>query len=951
MAYTREWLENLGGHLTVSPASIEEQIYDVIEGAYENRFDIVDATSPFTKMIEMGAATAAGCIYRSEILTRRQHPELAQVMSDLFYHMSDRDHLGVFSSPLQNVPIWLGFGAGSLRENAVFDPAIGMRKVTIPADTTFTNGGFTFFLHWPVDIFISNDNQITAKYDLSKTSPVKSRASNICKFRTTYIKEEEYFYVILDVDQLSIVSQTTTISDLSGSKLNIVYEDTFYFARVFMSDDEVSWTEVHTTHAENYNSAEVTAVVKVDPGMLSVSIPEIYISAGKVQDTIRVDILTTKGKQSINLSDYPAESWKISFNDFSNLTQTYSEPLQYVGGINVVATETYSGGSNGMTFDQVKQRVVYNLYDKPAPYNLEELRAEMDPEGYRVARQKDVYGERIFVASNSLSAPNKKDLSSGAGVANAMVTVDARRNDIILSIKKNGKITTVKPSGLFKENNSGFFFVNDQELKRINAMSARDHAELFTESHYYYTPFHYVLDDTLPVFETRAYHLAKPTELNRSFIRNNNALGYIISSTAVLVAWDEDTEKYTVTVEASVPGNTKGVRAVLNYTHPISGKRWDIVANGVSKDTKTQSFKFEFGSALNISKDHYVDLTGMSSIGGAEKAAVRLEDTEFDLVFIVDGAGSSSFDSVLARYALTGAFTAVSHEKLNVSFGQHLPWLYARSRPIIEVPEYEVHPADVPLLHDKDVYEQDALGSALIPDGNGGFTLNKINSIGDPVYVNGQPVYLYRKDAVVMDLLTGQPKIKTSSVRSQAVRIMMLDAAFRFASVPELIKYRDGIPKEVYRTLVNDIATKNKRMLEETYLYYEPISTRLTAKVQIENQRVTSMRTDLRWRVTVVVTEGAYSNIGIRQSIEDGIRRTLKTLSDSRELSMGEVYRALQELAPNDVRNVTVDTPLHGANYASLLDDNAYWSIAAKYVPLSNGQLDIIDDITVVFLR
>jgi hypothetical protein len=259
MAYTREWLENLGGHLTVSPASIEEQIYDVIEGAYENRFDIVDATSPFTKMIEMGAATAAGCIYRSEILTRRQHPELAQAMTDLFYHMSDRDHLGVFSSPLQNVPIWLGFGAESLRENAVFDPVIGMRKVTIPADTTFTNGGFTFFLHWPVDIFISNDNQITAKYDLSKTSPVKSRASNICKFRTTYIKEEEYFYVILDVDQLSIVSQTTTISDLSGSKLNIVYEDTFYFARVFMSDDEVTWTEVHTTHAENYNAAEVTA--------------------------------------------------------------------------------------------------------------------------------------------------------------------------------------------------------------------------------------------------------------------------------------------------------------------------------------------------------------------------------------------------------------------------------------------------------------------------------------------------------------------------------------------------------------------------------------------------------------------------------------------------------------------------------------------------------------------
>lgn len=949
MSKIRTLYEKLSGHLIVSPASIAMDTFDTIDAIYNQEFDIVDATSPFVNLLECTATHSAAAQNAANMLTRRQYPMLAESMEDLFYHMSDMDHLDRFVIPVKNVKIWVAVPADQIRQYAVLDPMIGLKKVTLPADTQLTVDGYDFFLHWPVDIVVSNSDQLSARYDLSFTTPVSSRTSNVIETRTGHLQKQEYFFLYLEVDQLKVVSEKKPISLATGASITTGYSDQFYYARVFSSVDGKVWSELKTTHTDQvFDPLVPTALIQVGTGVVTVKIPEIYLSNNIVRGNMRIDIFTSRGKLKINFADYTESQWAVRWNDFGDLTRTWSEPLGKFSSFFVYGVERYAGGSDGLTFEQMKQKVVYNLYSKPAPFTEGELRAFLDAKNYRVSKQKDNIFGRVYVASSALPLPEKRDLSSSIGLINAPIEIDASRTDIVDSLKINDGLVAVKPNVLFKGVSGGYRLMTKTETENLDNLSLRAKSEELTNGDYYYSMFHYILDDTEPAFNARAYYLPACREIARSYIANNNTLGFIVNTIKTEIIFNNADNKYQVLIDTQIPGNNENIHAVINYRDPTTGYNWDIIGVRSKVDSKTYRYAFDLTTELDIDKNHNFTMLGFTGPND-NKVKLNLLNTTFDLIYVIDGVGTSPFDSYLARKALTQPVIGVVHERLIIRWGKHLDKLYIKSRPLITEPVYERYTSDQQAYYLEDIVEEGIAGNVLIPDGQGGLTYNFIHRAGDPMFeADGvTPVWLHRAGDIIVDPVTDQPKVKKDSYIKHEVRFMLFDAAFYFSDTDEIVSYRNTIPDYILEVLESDIRNVQPAAAEETEIYYEPISSSTSARVRIIEGREAVYRTALEWRLVVALNESAYGNAGIRENIEKLIRSKIAEISESREITMLDVYDKMRQVATTDIRNITVESPFSNSDVAMLLDDNAKWSIASQVVPLANGRLDIVDAIDI----
>lgn len=950
MSKIRELFEKMSSTVQFSPALIHQPAMDALDDIYNNQYDLTDATNPAVNIMEINAATNAAFHTQAAVLSRKLYPALAESFEDLYHHMSDKDYQDRFARPLSEVIIYFGLPADEIRKLAVFDANLGLKKLTIPADTSITAGDKDYYLHWPVDIIVTSDNQLSARYDLSFYS-LRDRTSNSIDYRTNIQDGREWFYVGLSVDQVSVDFLDTPIGPTSETRFLMPFTDRFYMAMVWQSKDGGNkWHRLTTTHSDQtFDPMKPTALLKVLNNRLMVSIPEVYLSQGTVSGQLRVVLLTTKGEVEVNMADLDGSDYGWRFNDFLDRSVKYSKPLSEITATQIFSTENYRGGHNGLTFSQLKDRVVYGKGKKPAPYTVEELRTELDGQGFRVSKQKDTVTERVFVASKTLPVSDKEDLTSSAGLVNASVMIDRRRTDLADSIKFKDGLTTLCPCSIFKGEAGSTKILPNSEKRELESLSPRRLAEQLQETAYFYTPFHYVLDETQPSFEARAYYLEEPKKLYSSMIGNNATLGFLVQSENTKVSWDSDKSEYRVVVRANVPGNGDKINAVLNYHDVKTGHRWDMVGERKKISGKQYEYTFVFPVDLDIDKDHNMTFHGMES---SQDIPVRLplEQTTFDLVYVLDGSGPSPFDNLLPRRALNFPATGVSHETVTVEWGRYCDLLYIKTRPILESPKYKKYQSDKPMVWEEDRVAKDSAGYLFEEDAEGILQPVYEHRIGDPVLdEDGNPIYEHRAGDIIYDPITKQPIVEEQTALAREVRLVLIDAGFYFATTDEIKTYSDYLPIDILNTLDKSIQGFSGGILEETRLYFEPISTRATTRAEIEQGRTTFLSTQLSWRIDISLTEAAYNNSGIRSRIEQSVVDKLKEIIKNREISLAGVYDSLNDLSSENVKSITVKSPFTSGNYAKLIDDNAQWSIAAKPISLSNGLLDVVDDIEIVF--
>ncbi|QAX96016.1 hypothetical protein [Vibrio phage vB_VmeM-Yong XC32] len=949
-----KYIDDLANHFAISPATTFTHGTRMLNDAIGGEVDIADPNNPFIGLLEINATQVAALMQRTDVSTRKRFAKLAQTLTDLYPHMSDEDFAGIFGSPNYQHVISVGLGKNQIIANAVADSGTGLRHIRIPRDTIFRADDLPFTIHQPIDISVYPNGELRAEFDSSVESPINRRQSNIIETNIGFWEGTEMFVMNIPCDQLDILSVAEPVTASTSWEQEVEIAGNFFYARGYYSSDNINWTEMHTTFdTNNFDPINPTMVVRVEDGLVRCFIPDVFIEEERVGAYARVDVYTTQGRINIDLSNSDSADWEAEWNDYSGLSAGYVAPLQNITSRIIFSTQVSTGGSDAMTFEEIKDRVIYNRFGKNGAYTGEELRQELRELGYESSLRKDTLTDRIYVASKRIDDAvllSDTGLATGIGVISEPIAFYTGRTDLAYAMRKHTTRATILPAALYKEQSGGVSILSEAEKDALHALTPSALVDELNQNDYFYTPFYTVLDYTNTLFTSRAYWLSSPEVVYRNALVNNNALGFTASTTDVQVT--HDTDKMSVKVTAARPKDVTGIHLQMTFKGDDEELYYVTQPATYLTDT-TMEFTFEFGTTYDIDSSHNFNTTAKDKNHSTVDVRINLEQ-EFELFFIVETPTStaSSFDDKFYSGGYGTTVTAIAYENLKARFGRYLDGLFLSSRTLVQSATYELHLVDVPETYLENVYETDANGYKPYVDNDGNITFNLLHAIGDPkLDGNGDPVYLHRAGDPKLNAATGDPIIANPEDYSREVRLPLLDARFLLATDESIVAYREALPARIYEYLSKDIAELRKSVLERTNLFYEPLTNQQSTLVKVADGREQSMRTALAFAIDFQLTVPAYENDAFRAALISSAKTTLATILSSNEIAMSVITSQLKALAPDNILNVTVSNPIGSTGYASIQEALSSFSIGKTMRLQPNGQTVIVDDVSVSFSK
>ena len=157
--------------LMANPYACGRMLLRTLEQATDGKLVFVDPTNPATLLLESAIVLSTAQMLQAEALTRKQYSSMAQDMTDLYRHMSDKDFLGRFSTPAKgSITLMLLLDEVKLKADYVrnaqgLPDGTGIRKLTIPKHSEFYVANVTFLTQYAVDIRVMPHGGIQVVYD------------------------------------------------------------------------------------------------------------------------------------------------------------------------------------------------------------------------------------------------------------------------------------------------------------------------------------------------------------------------------------------------------------------------------------------------------------------------------------------------------------------------------------------------------------------------------------------------------------------------------------------------------------------------------------------------------------------------------------------------------------------------------------------------------------------
>jgi hypothetical protein len=955
MSNTKNTIANEVALYYNNPSLIQKVALDLLEEATEGKFDIVDASNPFMFLLEASASNTHAAMLKSESVSRELYPLLATNYSDLYNHMSDIDYLDRFASPSRTI-LTLVLSVNSLKLNAVSDPISGTSKVTIPKDTAFVVGGLHWYVHRPIDIVVSPNGAIQVYYDMAAKTPLVSTNNNLLNYNITNNAGREELVIDIPVEQLRLDTLSVPISASNGFNVTINYSDHYYHTRAYHTFGDGVWHELSVTHSKQvYDPTAPTLLAIVTEGSLKLKLPEIYASTGVIGETIRVDLLTTKGAIDIDLGDFSSGDFEGRWQDIGNQQNPYILPLKTMTDMLLFASDKVVGGRNPLSFSELRERVIYRSADSRVSITYEELSFELSDRGYSVTKSKDNLTERKYICSKPLPMLDTDSSTNRVGVRHGKVVVDTDRTDNALSVINHSKRSTITTQALYKETDIGINILSDTEIGTLLDKRVSE-TELFASelnnNRYYYSPFVYVLDPANSLFSIRTYHLDKPVSNSRSFVANNVALPYAVNTKAIKIRRVDN--QFVLTITAEGPKGIADVIGQLVYTEP-SGKKYRLNAQSVSISDTYFTLTYVLESTLDITSDNNMEVVNLTDNSGLTGSILMGLESSFDLYYIKVGEDSyppALFDNDVETAGIVGAI-GITHETFDVVFGTELTNLHVRSKGYLIPPTYLTHSDDVYATYTSVVYSRDSEGKlewSIDPLTNTPvFTI--LHNVGDPVLDgSGNSVLKYRAGDPVLDAY-GAPTVLTEERMVWEIEPVLLDARYRFADTDVLETYRSDVVDSVLDSLEQDIDVISKDMMARTKLVLQPTATIGEVTGIVDGKSTVVVDTSIAFTINYMLVPGAYEDSSIRKELTKSTKTIINSVLTDSTLSLGELISRLKINGGNNVVDVDIGSPLGDYNVVTLIPGNGRFSIKSEIRPLSNGKLTIADALEVTFSK
>ena len=903
-----------------NPSGIQRVIFEVLEEITNGEVNIVDPTSPFVFNLEASSVNTALAINEHMINLRKQYPVLAAEEQELYYHMSDKDFLNRFATPTKTT-FTVVIQVDELLTKMVYDPVELCHKTIIPRDSQFKLDDLVFTLQYPVVIRKFGNGVVQVSYDGNIPSPFQKLKTNIIDY--TGRKDSDnvsWLFFELDLHQFKIDSSTFPLQKGSVFSQNIPFTDQFYYLRAFYKKEtNGSWIEFNTTHTDQvFDNTQPTAVVKVysDDKYVTVFIPTVYLINELLTGQVRFDLYTTKGKITVNLSNYKINAFTLKAmaideeRDINSYTNAFLNISHYT-----YCDRTISGGTNGLTFEQLRERVIMNsVGEQQLPITNIDLEASVNNYGFELVKNIDVLTNRVFLAVQKLPKPINTKLITAANIGISTYISSLEYLKTLSSVRDNTERITILSNNLFINNNGVISLVEQPGIELLLLMNKTAMVNQINSNYYSYNPFYYVLDNSQSTgFESRIYNLDYPVASDLSYISQNQTLQLVVNTGQI--EFVKTAEGYRLKVLTKSGNFYKqlsdgNVNVQLGY-YPV-GETDLAYINGTlfdHTDTGERIYTFDIITNYDINPDNLLCITnGKMFNNEATETWINLNH-EFHIFYLTNSIPvnyiADEADGLIGKFLLEDGFCAVTHESIQLTLGSVLKNLWSRSRSLPSGLKYQTHTVDVPLTYSQVVYDTDPVTGSIFKVVNGQIEYQVLHQIGDPVLdENGEQVYKHRKGDVVLDN-QNNPIIESSILTNREIDLLLVDGKYYFATDTAFKDYRNEMAGILDTWITQDINEIQNTLLEQSKIYFYPKTTIGKVKIITEDQSEDYINAEQSLTIDLYVNSKVYNDVNVRLSLSNNTIKLLDTYISNLIVNTTVITQALKTMYGDSV--LTVD--------------------------------------------
>lgn len=764
MSKNNETVLNLMKH----PSNVQHRILSDMEGHIGDGRTVTSPNNVVSHLVESFSNISANLVHDVTHNLEQTFPKRALDRESLFKHMSDFDYIGLFASPVSTF-IELTIKMDIFNNEALRDEAIGSYRITIPSGSIFNIGGYSFTLHHDIELLRNSDVGVVTARHTTQYNPIYSIVNRELESRVFEYAGVSMVAIKIPVQQFSREFFTEDLyKDTPFSKI-YTYDNKFYAIRISTnktySDDSdaiirdvhgTDWTELHQTLSSEIYDPSInkrpTAIINVDDfaNSIKVTIPYIYISSGVMGSKLKLEILNSRGKVDIDLTNVFNQEIAAKFPSTGNKEiDKFVTPLSSGTDLTIMAMEErVVGGTDGLDFDRLRNRIIYDTFQDQLLVTPLDLEAFYTDRGFAITKFKDGITSRIYFAHKELY-----DLSGSivaAGNIRSVINTGLIEAHAYAGIHRfEDKSISILPSTKYRYDTSADIVIpmTDNEVNELENEIYVKNYDRINSNTFTYSPFitNITLSGDVPIGAT--YDVEAPIINAFNFIAE--AVGDIdatVDDTTLSIydqsiRFDNDTNSYVLDAELLLidlsggseqihPNDVKVALVCTDAYGATCHKFSDDVPANVVFDPSTSKYTFSITMGTDY---HFTGNKNINLIMADDEAHPIPFKSDFQLVCYIDERVNKSLANA-TTYPVIQGFLPITSYLANTEICKCIKEIFNGIDIVYDKVKSLQHTEPILARYETTAYWRDT--SDLILHGEDGDTVKLVTlfSEGDPIY-------------------------------------------------------------------------------------------------------------------------------------------------------------------------------------------------------------------------
>jgi len=826
----------------------QRAIYEQLELLKNDKgIEILDATNPFTSLMEMSVRNTIDFTTSLELVHRKIMPASARTEEDILRHISVTDVDNLFTTPAKGYLRCL-IPVNEIKDKAYYGDK--SYKFALSKYSTITVDSINFTLLADIEVTLTElENGFVNSFVEHKVTDTTKEFKDIGvipSFITQDGDNIDWLVFNVPVAQLTVSNYATTISrsieynvelQLNGEQyhsIELEYYDT--------STGEYKLMDTLYTESQ-YLPTKPTAYVKVGETSINIVIPNRYIDLNLIGSEIRIILFTTRGKVKVFLDKYTTDDYK-----FKLVTVEATDLVSLANNLPILFTGSgvIDGGTNKSRIKDLKNKVIYRTAGHiDIPITEKQLFEKGRQYGLQIYKVTDSILERVYTATTDGINSNKVNNTFETPVYNIDTIIDTAEKDSFQdTIVHNDKYLCVNPYTLFHRDKNNIYRPISKVEASLYSSVDRTIANLLNERDILYTPYKYIINKDVNSLDVSIYDISNP-KIDKLHILSKNT--YINANVNIVSheIFKINNNKYGIYFQ--LKGNddygiiSENTKMAMRLKSAIDGNNIYLFSiRDMDKTLERYPSAEEPLHYFEIEVDNFIDKdNNINILNGVSEYNDKLINilSDIDIILYTDNNGvignidtrAKNYSNQIELYfGEPKDYIVFTIESAELRLATRLKYLWNKTITVPNNRVYKKYTSDIPLLYDRDVYKLDPKTGCevILEDTDGDGSCDNIrreieHHAGDPVLdPNGNPILKYKAGDNILDE-NGDPILDTDNGYIYMPNILMFEYKFKVLNKPSYNEMLKNLMSLIEYNVNFKLSELNKVTINNTTILYK----------------------------------------------------------------------------------------------------------------------------------